>query len=351
MRKNARGTLQKSAVCLALSAGLAGCDALRGSLDPAAVSPRGLNSSVEALNYTGVATLQDGLVAALKLMAGLSGISVAYRQDPNWQLVLKAGFELVGGQCDEYLSALFKFDREQRALRQGLTATGATAATIMGLTATPAAPIAGTAAAFGFAATLFDANVNSVLFQLEPSAIRNIVIKSEDAYRETTTSNLAIYQSRPDVLLGLQGYLRLCTPAAIEYAINQAASTSQFEAKPGQSKTDPSPGLLQTSSAAVSLGTVTAADKASSDAALAIEQLLAPLSNNQVLVMARAMFPTWTQSAGVPALAPVRSIAAFSDWQTDPAHARALMATWLSTDSGPLAPWTAALAAAIHSPK
>jgi hypothetical protein len=320
--------------------------------DPMAVSVGGLNPAIESLNFQGVAARQDALVTELQNMAGFRGVSLAATGDPHWFIVLKAGMEFEGGQCDEYLSALFKFDRKQRALRQGLTATGAAAATILGLTHTPAAPIAITAAAFGLGASLFDADVNSVLFQLAPSGVRNIVIQAQDAYRDGVTSKPSLYQSRVDALLALQGYLRLCTPAAIEAAVNQAAATTQFTAK-APTANDPAPSLQQTSSAAapILIGTLGEADLADFKTDLAMQQSLPPLSNKQILVMAHAMLPWWNQAATNPALTPLRASAVLSDWQTDPGHARALMFSWLSVYSGTMTPWNAALAAAISSPK
>jgi hypothetical protein len=311
---------------------------------------RGLSPSLESQKFAGVAERQDTLVADLQKMAGFGdGDKLAAIGDPRWFQVVKAGMEFQGGQCDEYLSALFNFDREQKALRQGLTATGATTATVLGLTLTPAAPIAITAAGFGLAASLFDADVNSVLFDLSPSGVRNIVVQSEDAYRDSVTSHADLYQSRSDALLALQGYLRLCTPAVIESAVNKAAETTQFVAK-APTANDPAPSLQQTSSLPISLGTLGAADRPTFLSTLAIKQGLGGLQGQQIVFMARQMLPLWNQLAGDPTLAPLQHV--FGDWQTNPAHAKALMFSWLSTrNTGPLDVWDAALRAAQNSPR
>ena len=137
----------------------------------------------------------------------------------------EAGIYEIGRQCDQYLDVLFRFNRNQRSIRQGLTATGAATATILGLAGVVAMPIAITAAAFGLAASLYDAGVNSVLFTIEPSALRNVVLRGRQAYIEKL--DLSRVNSRPRMMIALQGYLTQCSPATIEANVNNAASGAQ----------------------------------------------------------------------------------------------------------------------------
>ena len=209
---------------------IGGCGLIQDQMDSSRVSLRGIQPTVEQINFAGVAAAQDGLIQALQDQAQLGGQTLSY-QDPRWSLVMKAGIQLINGRCDQYLDALFRFNREQRAARQGLTAVGAATSGIMGLTNVAGMPIAIVATAFGLAATLFDAGVTSVLFQVEPSALRNIVIQGRLIYLDgllQRTHNLADINTRPDVMLGLQGYLTQCSPAAIEANINNAANGSPF---------------------------------------------------------------------------------------------------------------------------
>jgi hypothetical protein len=209
---------------------IGGCGLIQDQMDSSRVSLRGIQPTVEQINFAGVAAAQDGLIQALQDQAQLGGQTLSY-QDPRWSLVMKAGIQLINGRCDQYLDALFRFNREQRAARQGLTAVGAATSGIMGLTNVAGMPIAIVATAFGLAATLFDAGVTSVLFLVEPSALRNIVIQGRLIYLDgllQRTHNLADINTRPDVMLGLQGYLTQCSPAAIEANINNAANGSPF---------------------------------------------------------------------------------------------------------------------------
>jgi hypothetical protein len=139
--------------------------------------------------------------------------------------VAEAGIYEIGRQCDQYLDVLFRFNRNQRAIRQGLTATGAATASILGVAGVVAMPIAITAVAFGLAASLYDAGVNSVLFTIEPSALRNVVLKGRQAY--INRLDLSKVNSRPRLLIAMQGYLTQCSPATIEANVNNAASGAE----------------------------------------------------------------------------------------------------------------------------
>ncbi len=205
------------------------------------MSARGLDPAVENLNFQNVADAQAKLLVQLESMAGLDNKENPPDGDKNWELVMKSGMALVGSQCNEYLTALFHFDRDNKAIRSGLTSSGTVTTTLMGLAGTGANPIAAMAAVFGLGTTVFDASVNTVVFQIGPAAVRNIVVNSQDAYRDAVMANITLYHSRPDVIIGLQGYLQLCTPVAIESAVEAGASAITFDLKPGATITDSQP--------------------------------------------------------------------------------------------------------------
>jgi hypothetical protein len=208
------------AACTALS--LSACG-LRDQLDPGAVSVKGLPSTLEQLNVTTNRQLQDNFVEHFAHQAGLTTRELRV-DDPRWALVFEAGVYEVSRQCDQYLDALFRFNREQRANRQGLIAVAAGAGAIMGLAGAATTAIAITAAAFGLAGSLFDAAVNSVLFTIEPSALRNIALKGREAYLDDLKEKNVQIDTRPRMLIAVQGYLSQCSPAALEANINNAAS-------------------------------------------------------------------------------------------------------------------------------
>lgn len=234
--RRAERAVRAGVLGLGLLAG--GCSLVRGARDVNRVSLQGLEPRVEQIDFKGVAAAQSDLIDALKEQSQLKDETLRY-EDPRWSLVLRAGLQLVDGRCDQYLDALFRFNREQRAGRQELTAATAATAGIMGLTGAPGRAIAVVATALGLASTLFDATVGSVLFQIEPSALRNVVLQGRQLYIEqlaSRTDNLRTVDNRPDMMLALQGYLTQCSPAAIEANVNNAANGSPFAVtRPGLS--------------------------------------------------------------------------------------------------------------------
>jgi hypothetical protein len=194
--------------------------------DPTTVSIRGVPPTLEQLNISATAYSQNLMVDELIQTAGLglpSGTQLP-PDDPRWSLVMKAGVYEIGRQCDQYLDVLFRFNREQRAGRQDLAAAAAATGAIMGIAGASAKALAITAASFGLASSLFDANVNSVLFTIEPSALRYVALQGRQQYLDSLRKNNVEINSRPDMLIALQGYLTQCSPAAIEANINNAAS-------------------------------------------------------------------------------------------------------------------------------
>lgn len=165
--------------------------------------------------------LQEMMVTSLIRKADLSREALV--ADPSkWRVVADAGLFEVDVQCDRYLAALFAFNRDQRAGRQILTAAGAGTAAIMGITGAAGAAIAITAAAFGMAATVFDASTGSVLFTVSPVAVRAVANRGRQAFLEGIKWEQV--NSRPRMMMVVQGYLSQCTPAAIEANIDNAAT-------------------------------------------------------------------------------------------------------------------------------
>ncbi len=217
-------TWTRSCGTAALALCLSACG-LADQLDPGAVTVRGVQPTVEQLNVPANRKAQDDLIGHLAHEAGFELKDLNY-QDPKWAYVFEAGVYEIGRQCDQYLDALFRFNRQQRANRQGLIAVAASAGAIMGLAGVTTTAIAITAAAFGLSASLFDASVNSVLFTIEPSALRNVVLRGRQSYLDKLVVDKVQIDTRPRAMIAMGGYLSQCSPAAIEANINNAASGS-----------------------------------------------------------------------------------------------------------------------------
>lgn len=211
---------------VAMGLALTGCGLLGDQLSSGKTTIRGVPPDLELMSDPVLsAQAENKLIEALTIRAGLDH-RVA-RSPSDWPLIFRAGVRVVDGQCDQYLDALFRFNREQRAGRQGLAAVAAATGSIMGLAGVGATAIAITAAAFGLSTSLFDASVGSVLFTIEPSALRNVVLQGRRNYLDALIEKKVVIASRPDAMIALQGYLTQCSPAAIEANINNAANGSR----------------------------------------------------------------------------------------------------------------------------
>ncbi len=206
---------------------LTACGIARDQLSSGSVTVQGVQPTLEQISARSTQAAQNDFIATLIENSGVdqsqtpSG-NLRPTNSAEWSVVAKQGVYEISRQCDQYLYVLFRFNRNQSAIRQGLSAVGAGTATILGLSGVAAGPIAITAAAFGLTASLFDASVTSVLFTLEPSALRNVVLQGQQRYLKKT--DFTQIRSRPDALIALQGYLNQCTPAAIEANVNRSAS-------------------------------------------------------------------------------------------------------------------------------
>jgi hypothetical protein len=180
----------------------------------------GVPPTLQQSNLVADERVQDAMVTSLAHKASLETPLPAI--GPHWRAVAEAGIVEVDIQCDRYLAALFTFNREQRAGRQILTATGAGTAAILGITGAAGTTIALVAAAFGLAANIFDAGADSVLYTISPTAVRAVAAKGRQAY--LAGIKWEAIDTRPRMMMVVQGYLAQCTPAAIEANIDNAAT-------------------------------------------------------------------------------------------------------------------------------
>ena len=213
--------------------GLALCTALvlsacgsSDQLDPGAANVRGVQPTLEQLGISKSSQLQDQLLDRLITTAGYPSGSLG-PGDTRWSMVFEAGVYEVGRQCDQYLDALSRFNRQQPANRQGLIAVAAASGAILGPAGVTTAAIAITAVAFGLSASLFDASVSSALFSVEASVLRTIVQRGHELYLARIAKDRISINSRPRMMAALQDYLRQCSPAAIEADINGTAGGAQ----------------------------------------------------------------------------------------------------------------------------
>ncbi|MEM0942711.1 MAG: hypothetical protein AAGI70_02075, partial [Pseudomonadota bacterium] len=147
---------------------------------------------------------------------------------PAQLLLVRDGiFAYVDHRCDAYIDAIFWANRTRGAATSANSAIAGATGAIVGATGGTATALAVIAAAFGLTGNLFDAYYESVLYQLEPSGIQSLVDGARDTYR--TSDNLDNNITSEGMLLSqVQDYIRLCTPAYIEFLVNEAVKKAKI---------------------------------------------------------------------------------------------------------------------------
>ena len=157
-------------------------------------------------------------------------------------------FAYVDSRCDAYVDAIFWANRTRGGFASGNNAIAGATGAIVGATGGSATALAVLAAAFGLSGSLFDAYYDSVLYGLEPSGIQRLVNLARSAYRGQAELRKPIL-SEGQLLEQVQSYIRVCTPANIEYLVNEAiktASVEVVEAEPAPDADAAAPGGVPT---------------------------------------------------------------------------------------------------------
>ncbi|MCB1741082.1 MAG: hypothetical protein KDK91_11980 [Gammaproteobacteria bacterium] len=178
------------------------------------------------------ASSEQKVLMAFASRAGLSRLPDKDSED--WWLIVGAGLNVVDEQCERYMGAIFWADRKLRTANAQVSLLGASTAAVMGLASVSAKAIATTAAAFGLVNQGIENYSKGLLYQIEPSAIRQLVERSQSAYRQALNERHQgandPYVTRSAAVSAIQGYLSLCLPVSIETQVNRAVSTTDFVA-------------------------------------------------------------------------------------------------------------------------
>ncbi len=179
---------------------------------------------------------QEEVLAALKVAAGmLEGAPAA----GNWDLIIAAGMDYADRQCEGYLHALFRLDRDRRTAVSQVGLLGTATAGLMAAAQTAAKTVAGTAVIFGLSSASIENLSSNLLFDLDPSSIRTLVKSLQEKYRSALGLG---YQDRPAAMRAIRSYAAVCVPANIEAEVNLAVKKAQ----PNASKANPAAGRSPT---------------------------------------------------------------------------------------------------------
>lgn len=172
---------------------------------------------------------QKSVAQSLALAAGLEGKPAS--GDPRWQDVVDTGMHYVDTVCDDYINAIFKYERARDSAKSGVALTGAATLAAMGILQASAEAVALVGTAFGLTSGLIDTVSTAVVYNVRASAVETAVRKSQDAYRQGLEGRT--YTTQAAALGAVRGYLALCLPATIENTIGRAVATAAIEPTKG----------------------------------------------------------------------------------------------------------------------
>ena len=217
-------------ILVALPLILSGCAALRGDLELLASGPA---QQFDAASITTFANNQELVLAQVQRLAGLTAPP---KDQGEWRTFVTAGFDFADSQCEAYMAAVRRLDiARRRTVQQTSLAGGATA----GIVGAASSAIAITAIAFGLAAASIDNVTGGLLYELPPSTIRELVMRTREAYEGCLKP--ADWQDRPSSFRTIRGYVELCLPAVIE--AHAAAAIRAAEPTPFKRSLDSGGGL------------------------------------------------------------------------------------------------------------
>ena len=188
----------------------------------------------------------------------LTELKKAADSETDWDLIIAAGMDYADRQCEDYLHALFRLNRDRRTAVAQVGLFGAATAGLMAAAQTAAKTVAATAVVFGLTSASIDNLSSNLLFDLDPSSVRTLVNALHEKYRQALGRG---YKDRPAAMRAIRQYATICVPANIEAEVNLAVKKAQ----PNVTQADPEKGRTPTVSNAdmVSTSVTFEHDKAS----------------------------------------------------------------------------------------
>jgi hypothetical protein len=165
---------------------------------------------------------QDVVVQNLVALAGYTpGLEIN-----DWRPVVDAGIAYVHQRCQAYIDALFWFNRYKNTTVSQISLLGAGTASALGIVQASAREIALVALAFGVTAQSIEVLSSSILYKIDPSAVKSLVEASQGTYLRAIAP--IRYTTRPTAMSAIQGYLNLCLPATLEAQVMAAVHNATF---------------------------------------------------------------------------------------------------------------------------
>jgi hypothetical protein len=176
---------------------------------------------------------QNAVYTQIKLLAGLT---IDPSNAREWSQFINAGIQYADEKCELYMDSLFWFNREKNAAINQISLLGAATAGVLAATEAAAKEVAITAIGFGLIGASVDNLSKSILYDLDPSGVRNLVEGLQTLYRNNISKNV---NDRTVAFEIIRGYASICLPANIEAEVNNAVKEAKATATKGTSNSAP----------------------------------------------------------------------------------------------------------------
>jgi hypothetical protein len=181
---------------------------------------------------------QETVLEELKLLAGVETMKEGDKE--AWGKFIRAGINYADRQCEQYLHALFRLDRDKKTAVSQIGLLGTAAAGTLGVVEAAAKEIALTAIGFGLLGSTVDNLSGNLLYELEPSAVRSLVRGLQNQYKQGVVAG---YDNQVVAFSVIQGYISICLPANIEAEVNSAVQLSEAHGSEGSAVRDQPPSV------------------------------------------------------------------------------------------------------------
>lgn len=227
--------MRRFAAILALSSLLGGCSA--SGLELARSKYENYVNNIPDMNTEDVDQFARDNTLILEDFASLAGVTLP-GANGEWRPVIDAGINYVDTRCDRFMDSLFWLNRVRETTSRQVQYTGSALGAALAVVEASKTAIGLTPLGF----SLFDQTVNNIgaglLYNLNPSTVRILVEKRQDAYIKSMTPS---YTSRAVALRVIQGYAALCLPPAIEAEVERAIDAKEYTASRVSSELPPAP--------------------------------------------------------------------------------------------------------------
>ncbi len=181
------------------------------------------------MNASAVARSTTNLNAVLDEFEKRSGgASLGSDADNNYAVYL-AGVGYINEQCDTYLEALDSYHKYLNRGKGYVNNLSTATDVILAAANVSNQAIGITAASFGLVSDSIEVTQNTLLAEVEPSGLRNLVEQHQGEYFDFVKDNKSDLSSEPATVLAIQGYLRTCLPTSMKSLVNRSVASAEVE--------------------------------------------------------------------------------------------------------------------------